>query len=209
MEIRNTLLTNFVKFTCEGRDESHGFRHMEAVVETATIIAISDYIDHYNFNNIMLDVITVAWLHDIADHKYDHDGLLEKKLDNFGFTNIPNFEDIKRVIKLISFSSENKAILANKPINYEEILGSYYRIIRDIVSDADKIEAIGSIGIKRCIEYIKHINPKINETELSIAVKKHADEKLLRLKDEFIRTTTGKKIATSLHNEMVELLKSM
>ena len=40
-------------------------------------------------------------------------------------------------------------------------------------------------------------------------VKQHAKDKLLRLKDEFIRTKPGKKMAEKLNNEMVEELKKL
>lgn len=201
----NTLST-FVQTVCEGRDESHGHAHMKAVAETARTIVERDFGDHPNFSNLLLDAITVAWLHDVSDHKYDHDGMLDKQLDTFGYSNIANFDQIKKVVKLISYSSENRAILAGSPLNYEELLGEHFATVRHIVSDADKLEAIGKIGIDRCIEYTTHSNPGSSEEKIVREVKKHADEKLLRLKDEFIRTPTGKFLASSLHEEMVKIL---
>ena len=208
-EYRWKNLSSFVQTVCEGRDESHGHMHMKAVAETARKIVERDFGNHPDFEQLLLDAITVAWLHDVSDHKYDHDGLLDKQLDEFGYSSIANFDQIKKVVKLISYSSENRAIVAGTPLNYEELIGEHYATVRHIVSDADKLEAIGKIGIDRCIEYTKHSNPGSPEEDIVREVKKHADEKLLRLKDEFIRTPTGMFLAEALHEEMVKILSEL
>ena len=64
-------VANFVKTICADRDDSHGHAHMKAVAETTRLIIQQDFIDETG--NLTLDAITAAWLHDIADHKYDHD----------------------------------------------------------------------------------------------------------------------------------------
>jgi len=208
-EYRWNILSTFVQLVCEGRDESHGHIHMKTVAETTRKIVEQDFDNYPNFDQLLMDAITVAWLHDVSDHKYDHDGLLDKQLDEFGYSNIANFEQIKKVVKLISYSSENRAIVAGTPLNYKELLGEHYATVRHIVSDADKLEAIGKIGIDRCIEYTKHSNPGIPEEDIVKEVKKHADEKLIRLKDEFIRTPTGMFLAEALHEEMLMILSEL
>ena len=203
---RWNLLSDFVKTTCANRDDSHGHAHMNAVAETTRLIIQQDFIDETG--NLTLDAITAAWLHDIADHKYDHDGTLEQRLDAFGTANISNYSEIKQVIKYVSFSTENKAILAGTPLNFPAILGAYYSQIRDIVSDADKLEAIGTIGVQRCVEYTTHTNPTYTHAQVMSDVKKHADEKLLRLASQFIKTPTARTIAIIRHNEMDEWLQA-
>ena len=203
IETRWNLLSDFVKKVCAGRDDSHGHAHMKAVAEMTRHLIQEDHIDESGW--LTLDAITVAWLHDVADHKYDHDGTLEQKLDDFGAANnIGNYEEIKQVIKYISFSTENKAILAGTPINFQAILGAYYSQIRDIVSDADKLEAIGSVGIQRAIDYTTHANPSYTHQQVIADVYKHAHEKLLRLATDFIRTPLGRAYATKRHQEMHE-----
>jgi len=204
IDVRWSLLSNFVAETCKDRGDSHGHAHMKAVAETTRFIIEQDFIDESG--NLTLDAITAAWLHDVADHKYDHDGTLEQKLDDFGTANIWNYQEIKQVIKYVSFSTENKAIIAGTPLNFLAILGAYYSQIRDIVSDADKLEAIGTIGIQRCIEYTTHTNPTHTHAQVISDVKKHADEKLLRLASQFIKTPTARTIANIRHKEMVEWL---
>jgi uncharacterized protein len=203
---RWNLLSNFVKTICADRDDSHGHAHMKAVAETTRLIIQQDFIDETG--NLTLDAITAAWLHDIADHKYDHDGTLEQSLDNFGRTNIWNYEEIKKVIKYVSFSTENKAIIAGTPLNFTAILGAYYAQIRDIVSDADKLEAIGTIGIHRCIEYTTQTNPTYTHAQVISDVKKHAHEKLLRIASQFIKTPTARAIATHRHKGLEDWLQA-
>jgi HD superfamily phosphodiesterase len=205
---RWNLLSEFVAETCKGRDESHGYAHMKAVAETSKFIIKQDWVYEDETGSLMLDAITVAWLHDIADHKYDHDGTLEQRLDAFGDANISNYNEIKQVIKYVSFSTENKAIIAGTPLNFPAILGVYYAHIRDIVSDADKLEAIGIVGIQRCIEYTTHTNPTYTHAQVISDVKKHADEKLLRLASQFIKTPAARTIAARRHHEMEEWLQT-
>jgi HD superfamily phosphodiesterase len=199
---RWNLLSNFVKETCKGRDDSHGHAHMKAVAEMTRYIVEQDFNDESG--HLMLDAITAAWLHDIADHKYDHDGTLEQRLDEFGTANIWNYQEIKHVIKYVSFSTENKAILAGTPLNFPAILGAYYSQIRNIVSDADKLEAIGKIGIHRAIEYTTEANPSFTPQQVIEDVYKHAHEKLLRLATQFIKTPLARSIAARRHHEMEE-----
>jgi HD superfamily phosphodiesterase len=165
-----------------------------------------DFGDRRHYNNLKLDTMTSAWLHDIADHKYDKDGTLEQQLDEFGQKNISNYKEIKQVIKYVSYSSENNAILAGTPLDYDCILTPYYALVRHIVSDADKLEAIGKDGITRAVTYCKHANPTYTDAQVIADVHKHAKEKLLRLAPEFIRTSTGRIIAKQKHDEiLVEL----
>jgi uncharacterized protein len=197
---RWNLLSDFVKKTCADRDESHGHAHMKAVAEMTRYIIQQDFNDY-----LTLDAITAAWLHDVADHKYDHDGTLEQRLDEFGRTaNIWNYDEIKQVIKYVSYSTENKAILTGTPLDFQAILGAYYSQIRDIVSDADKLEAIGKIGIHRAIEYTTEANPSFTPHQVVADVYKHAHEKLLRLATHFIKTPTAREIAQERHKEMEE-----
>ena len=175
LEQRWKMLSDFVQTICAGRDESHGHAHMKTVAEMSSFLIQQDYHDRRQYRHLIQDAITAAWLHDIADHKYDHDGTLEKRLDEFGAANISNYADIKQVIKYVSYSTENKAILA-----------------------------IGNIGITRAVTYTKDVNPTFTDAQVIAEVCKHADEKLLRLATEFIRTDTARALARKEHEEMVK-----
>ena len=157
---------------------------------------------------MMLDTITAAWLHDVADHKYDYDGTLEQRLDEFGIANIPNYTDIKQVIKYVSYSTEHKAILAGTPLDFKQILGDYYSNIRDIVSDADKLESIGVKGMERSLTYNTDTNPTFTHAQVIAEVRKIYNEKLVKLATQFIRTPTARTIAQKEHKAMEEWLNT-
>lgn len=201
-------LSQFVKDVCEGRDESHGHLHMESVAKNSLVI-YSAYKNEYP--EIEKDVIVVAWLHDVEDHKYDATPETRTKIINFLksiYNTYENVEWILDIIDYISFSKEKKSRVSGvnedmEPLIWRERLGNKGVVIRNIVSDADKLEALGTIGLKRCIEFIKHKNPNFTNKEVIEAVKKHADEKLLRLiSDKYIRTPIGIKLAQGLEDEL-------
>jgi hypothetical protein len=204
IEQRWQLLSDFVLTTCAGRSDTHGHAHMKAVAETSAYLLFVDFYD--KDGSLMLDTITVAWLHDVADHKYDYDGTLEQRLDEFGAANIPNYAEIKQVIKYVSYSTEHKAILAGTPLDFKQILGFYYSQIRDIVSDADKLESIGVKGMERSLTYNTDTNPTFTHAQVIAEVRKIYDEKLVKLATQFIRTPTARAIAQKEHEEMEKWL---
>ena len=204
VEQRWTKLSEFVQTICAGRSDTHGHAHMKAVAEMSSYLLFADFFD--KDGSMMLDTITAAWLHDVADHKYDHDGTLEQRLDEFGTANIPNYAEIKQVIKYVSYSTEHKALIAGTPLNFKQILGDYYSNIRDIVSDADKLESIGVKGMERSLTYNTDTNPTFTRAQVIAEVRKIYDEKLVKLATQFIRTPTARAIAQKEHTKMEEWL---
>jgi len=207
IEQRWQLLSDFVLTTCAGRSDTHGHAHMKAVAETSAYLLFVDFYD--KDGTLMLDTITAAWLHDVADHKYDYDGTLEQRLDAFGAANIPNYAEIKQVIKYVSYSTEHKAILAGTPLDFKQILGDYYSNIRDIVSDADKLESIGVKGMERSLIYNTDTNPTFTRTQVIAEVRKIYDEKLVKLATQFIKTPTARDIAQKEHRKMEDWLNAI
>jgi hypothetical protein len=110
---------------------------------------------------------------------------------------------LPEIFSVVSYSSENNAIQAGTPLDYDSILTPYYTLVCHIVSDADKLEAICRDGITRALTYTKHANPSYTDAQVIADVHKHAKEKLLRLATEFIRTNTGRVIAKQKHAETV------
>lgn len=207
-------LSEFVEKVCKGRDDSHGHKHMENVANNALKILVGEEVDCYRY----LDkVMTVAWLHDVADHKYDKDGTLKMQVREFVgtiFADEKECDIIMKIIDLISYSKENNAIKNGTIIDFEKELGKENAFIRHVISDADKLEAMGKIGVQRCVEFTQHTYKEkhgidIDGEVLKQTVKEHANEKLLRLKDEFMRTNTGKKMAEKLHDELIQALNDM
>jgi hypothetical protein len=202
------VLNEFVQTVCQGRDESHGWQHMECVANDSIVIFREL---HKEMNEKLISrlkrTIIAAWLHDVCDHKYDHVGKLRTKVISFGMDTFnAEFSGIMNIIDRTSYSKENNVIKAGGKLDWQDVLDADELEIRDIVSDADKCQALGEIGLERCIQYTKEKHGEISVNTLRKYVTEHADEKLLRLKDHFIRTRPGKVMATKLHDEFVAAL---
>lgn len=169
--------------------------------------------------DLILVVKTVSWLHDVADHKYcKEDPSLKAKveafLDKFTHTHrhlirsdkyrqIWSKEKILQIIERISFSRQKN--LGTK--DWMETLGEQGLLVRNIVSDADKWEAIGEFGIKRCLEYqvedMERKNQHAGPVKVHKAMVEHYHEKLkLLASQEFMFTLPGLIWAKWLDREM-------
>ena len=180
---------------CAGRDASHGAEHMHRVARTAKKIG-----QELNLGTEILDACEwVAELHDVADHKYDKDGSLSEAVADFVQENRPtDYVMILKTIEYISFSKEKK----KGKRYFEQILGPEWTLVRDIVSDADKLEALGTIGIERCHKYTSETHPGASEEEIIRIMHEHAEDKLYKLATEYIMTAPGREMALPLHDEM-------
>lgn len=179
---------------------------MKEVAETSIkIFNMQHLTDQYQKHLIT----TIAWLHDVNDHKY-YDSSMDKKINNF-LNNLkcefrfPEYfpEQVRIVIVYISFSKQAK-IFGDKPADWGQVLPSNLILVRHIVSDADKIAALGEVGVKRCIGYSQHCHPEAGTDFHEIHFVEHYQEKLGRLKDEFIMTSAGKQLAEEPHQIMTD-----
>ncbi|MDH4403721.1 MAG: HD domain-containing protein [Flavobacterium sp.] len=192
----------FVKKELENAEGGHDWFHIQRVYKNALLIANGENCD-------ILIVQLGALLHDIADSKF-HDGdetVGPKKARLFlESKNVPENKIVPviNIIENISFKGGHEA----KKFSSLEL---------DIVQDADRLDAIGAIGIARTFNYggFKNraiYNPEINPNlNMSKEEYKNSDaptinhfyEKLLLLKDK-MNTKTGKEIAAQRH-EFMEL----
>ena len=79
----------------------------------------------------------------------------------------------------------------------------HLQLMRDVVSDADKLEMLGISGIERIIEFQMHKYPNTKSHELKSIVKKLYDTKIRKLLDEnYIKTEPGREMAIPLMQEM-------
>lgn len=220
-------LYNYVYSTCSTRKPSHSHEHMHKVYCTAKEIYSKLHPQDSDFSNpIFLAVAVIAWLHDVSDHKYDDEqGTLQKglikfledfcsKIQNSEILNESN-DEVKNlfhselmlnIIERISFSKEKK----NGQGDWEEKMTELGIYVRNIVSDADKLDAIGLWGLERCKEYtierFEHKNPGEEVDELFILenVVEHYHEKLKILGRDYIRTDVGKEMSQGLDEEMAK-----
>ena len=199
-----TLTINFVKEKLEGAEAGHDWFHIERVWKLAKKIAEQE--------GGNLEVIELsALLHDIADPKFHNgDETLALKISKDFLEEIhvegELIEQVLFVIKNISFKNRAEAP-ENPPLELQ------------IVQDADRLDAIGAIGIARTFNfggfknnlmYHPEIKPNLgmNKEEYKKSngtTINHFYEKLLLLKD-LMNTETAKKIASERHNFMLQFL---
>ena len=200
--IDNTIL--FVKQQLENAEGGHDWFHIERVYKNALLIA----------EGVDCDLIVVklgALLHDIADSKFHGgDETVDPKTARTFLESQNVSEDIIlhviAIIENISFKGGN----FEKKFNSKEL---------EIVQDADRLDALGAIGIARTFNYggfknrplyNPNIQPNMNMNKEEYKNSEsptlnHFYEKLLLLKDK-MNTETGKKIAQKRHDFMVTFL---
>lgn len=198
--VTNTI--TFVKETLENAEGSHDWFHIERVYKNAKLISKSEQVDDFI-------VALGALLHDIADAKfYDGDETIGPKMAT-DFLKTQHVE--KSVIDQVIFIIEN--------ISYKNTLDPNFKLNMNaelaVVQDADRLDAIGAIGIARCFNYGGFKNRQLHNPEIppnliqdKNTYKKsdaptinHFYEKLLLLKDK-MNTETGKQIAKQRHQYM-------
>ncbi len=200
--IDKTIL--FVKEQLQNAEGGHDWFHIERVYKNAVLIAQEEVCD-------VMIVKLGALLHDIADSKF-HDGneeigpITARKFLESENVSEETVEHVIQIIKNISFRGGN----FQKTFSSKEL---------DIVQDADRLDALGAIGIARAFNYggFKNralynpsIAPKLNmskdeyKTSDSPTVN-HFYEKLLLLKDK-MNTESGKKLAQERHRFMEAFL---
>ena len=200
-------LMNYCKEKTIDRDPSHNYEHMFKVCENSKKIMDKLNIDFID-DIFKRKVYAISLFHDIVDYKYceseEHKNKEEQNMTEElkRFFSDQETERLMFIIDNISFSKEKKNL-----INFEDFTKEEY-LMRNIVSDADKLEAIGFIGIKRCIEYAKNLYGVYYSDEEIIKdhVKCHYKEKLSLLSSHYIRTKPGKELAQPLDREMKEVI---
>lgn len=195
----------FVKETLADAEGGHDWWHIYRVWNNAKLIMATEEVDH-------LVVELGALLHDIADSKF-HNGDEEigpktarAFLESIGVTE-EVIEHVENIVRHISF----KGSLEGQKWTSSELA---------VVQDADRLDAIGAIGIARTFTYGGHKGLKMYDptilprTELTKVEYKrvnppsinHFHEKLLLLKD-LMNTKTGKRIAEGRHSYMEGFLE--
>ena len=200
--IQNTV--EFVKYTLSDAEGGHDWWHIYRVWKSAKHIAQHEEVD-------LFIVELGALLHDIADSKF-HDGdeqIGPQKARVFLHSNHVDEVVIDHIEKIISNISFKGGQLPQKFKSPE----------LDVVQDADRLDAIGAIGIARTFNYGGHkgrsiynpeIKPNLNITKeeyknSDAPTLNHFYEKLLLLKDR-MNTQTGKLMAEKRHDFMLAYL---
>lgn len=197
---------SFVKKTLAEAEGGHDWFHIERVYKNAKLIANNEKVDHF--------IIELgALLHDIADAKF-HDGdesIGPQKAKVFLKSLGVDKKSITHIENIIRFISYKSSFEKGEKFSSPEL---------KVIQDADRLDAIGAIGIARCFNYGGFKNRAIydpsieantnmtkEEYKKSVAPSiNHFYEKLLLLKDQ-MNTKTGKKIAEERHFYMENFLQ--
>lgn len=197
----------FVQKTLQGAEGGHDWFHIQRVYRNALLIAKDDKkID-------LLVVSLAALLHDIADAKFHGgDENLGPKMAQEFLTDLGVADHvIQHVVNIILNISFRSNLDFQNSFNSKEL---------EIVQDADRLDAIGAIGIARTFNYGGYKNRELYNPDILPDLKmtkeqyknsnaptlNHFYEKLLLLKDK-MNTDTGKMLAGERHRFMLDYLE--
>ncbi|WP_420401598.1 HD domain-containing protein [Flagellimonas sp.] len=198
---------NFVKEQLKYAEGGHDWFHTERVFKTAKKISEKEQVDP-------LVVQLAALLHDIADPKF-HDGDEEigpKTAQEFLASQDLDSVRTDHVANIIRHMSFKNSLDKGQPV--------FNSLELQVVQDADRLDAIGAIGIARTFNYggfknrpmyDPEIEPNLNMSKeeykkSNAPTINHFYEKLLLLKDK-INTDTGRELAAERHQFMLDYLE--
>lgn len=193
---KNTIEKAFIyaESLLQNAESAHDIWHVRRVLALARHISST-----FPKNSISLPIIELsALLHDVYDHKFckdEQEGISHLSLFLDSLALLPEEKThILAIIKNLSFSKNNP----------EKISSLEFQIVQD----ADRLDAIGAIGIARVFSYSGYkkrpfYNPENPDENTAI---KHFYDKLLLLKDK-MNTPEGKRLATPRHAYLESFLK--
>lgn len=180
-------------------DQSHDFHHILRVLKLAKHI-LSEEVKVNPWKKLHRQVVVLAaLLHDVGDHKYIQPGessehMIQTLLTQNGCP--PRFvAKVALIVEHVSYSSEVK-----RPQLVKAILGAHPEL--GIVQDADRLDAIGAIGIGRSFAYGAAKQP---DRALQGTID-HFTEKLENIEG-MMKTDTGKKLARERTQRLTEFRK--
>jgi uncharacterized protein len=198
----------FVKETLQDAEGGHDWFHIQRVFNNSILIAKTEKVN-------LLVISLGALLHDIADAKF-HDGdesVGPKMAKAFLKSLEVDKKIVYHVVKIIKhISYKNSLDKGNKK--------KFNSLELQVVQDADRLDAIGAIGIARAFNYGGYKNRAMHNPDIPPNLKmskseykksdaptiNHFYEKLLLLKDK-MNTKTGKQLAEQRHQFMLDYLK--
>ena len=201
--IHNTIL--YIKEIMSGAEGGHDWWHINRVWQLSKQVARSENVDSFI-------VEMGALLHDIADSKFNNgdEEIGPRIASEFLHTMDIDKDDLSHIVKIVS----NISFKGGK----EE--QKFRSLELDVVQDADRLDAIGAIGIARTFNYGGYkgreiYNPEI-EPDLNMSKEEyknnnaptinHFYEKLLLLKDR-MNTKTGRAMAEHRHKFVEQFLE--
>jgi uncharacterized protein len=189
-----SMTEEFVKNNQKGYDSGHDWWHIERVRQVAKFINEQEALA----DPFILEIAVL--LHDSADSKFAGDdiesgyALIGEFMDSAGLMEIK--DRVIEVIRNVSFSKKNPSGNLTDPVLL-------------ILMDADRLDAIGAIGVARAFNYGGFRNNVIYDPDVehrTPSTISHFYEKLLVLKYR-MNTLTAKRLALERHEFLEIFLK--
>ena len=198
-------IKKYVQEVCKNDSTGHDWWHIERVYKNAMLINKKEQANEFIITIIVL-------MHDLYDHKFYNGNIAEKLEETLKQLQIYEYisrDDIQNIIYSCANLGFSSNIAEKKELSHEG----------RIAQDADRLDAIGAIGIARTFAYggkkgnliydpnsnelvdKKEYNEKGSKTSIS-----HFYDKLLKIKN-FMNTETAKEIAIERHNFLEYFLK--
>jgi uncharacterized protein len=191
--IDDTLIakvTTYVEAYMANYDPSHDFNHIQRVLRLAKRIQTT-------VPTTSLGIVTLsALLHDVGDKKYlkpgeDSSRLVFDVLRSFGASEVLA-EKVQAICLGVSYSSEVK-----DPSKVTRLIEEHPELA--VVQDADRLDAIGAVGVGRAFAFGGAKNRDLDNTM------EHFEEKLVRLEG-MMKTEEGRRLARE-RTERIELMQ--
>ena len=176
-------------------DASHDFNHVKRVVHNATVILKEEIGSRHALDTLL--VLLGALLHDVEDKKYAPSTTSSPMVDFLHSLSLGSRIDpelVKKLVDGVSYSSE-----INDPEGVQKMIVEIPELA--IVQDADRLDAIGAIGIGRCFTFggakaVRSLDDSIQ----------HFDDKLLKL-ESMMKTRTGRRMAAERSRRIREFVE--
>ena len=207
---------DWVKSELAGQDGSHDWWHIARVRANALSLAIEENLPTSSMRTVEL----AALLHDVRDWKYSGDANAGAEAVRSWLTDHGHpTDDTATVVEIVSkmgFKEELSAEASTSP----EVLSPEFKVVQD----ADRLDAIGALGIARTFCYggsrgdpmhVPGVSPRVGLTKAEYmdpggehvnTVVNHFHEKLLRLRD-MMKSESGRRRAEGRHAFMLEYLE--
>lgn len=199
-----SAMSDFVMDCMSGHDPSHNPAHVHRVVALANKILNAERALHPTTQYNGAIVKLAALLHDIGDRKYlskldtassgeqlDPTTMVQHALLARGAT--PELASrVQTIVSHVSYTTECK-----DPAVIQRLIDEDGIVELGVVQDADRLDAIGAIGVGRCFTFLGAVGKKYcpvgGKWEMSNAID-HFEEKLIKLEG-MMKTTTGREMA--------------
>ncbi|KAI9674014.1 MAG: hypothetical protein M1829_003857 [Trizodia sp. TS-e1964] len=176
-------------------DASHDYQHIQRVCSLARTIEAHERSTNPRTPYRSILITLASLLHDVGDRKYlkpgqDGASMAEEILVSYG-ADAALAKDVQTIVNHVSYSSE-----VRHPARVQACVAEYPELA--VVQDADRLDALGAVGIGRCFAY----NAAAGCGSMDVAIA-HFHEKLEKV-EQMMKTQLGREIAATRTRRLKE-----